>query len=70
MFLTTHQLAKILKEGPDVPVTVHKNVDIFAADIVMQRISADGKRVLFTSDKEESGEKKTKVFSLQGSASI
>jgi hypothetical protein len=59
--MTTHELAKILLESPNVRVAFGRYLSPYQCSLVDMRVSAADK-LLFNADKKQSGEKREKLF--------
>jgi len=66
MKLSTHELAKHLLEGPDVPVVVGRDIDIYQAGYTKFHVKEGGKYVLFNTDKKPVNSEEINCFWLSG----
>jgi hypothetical protein len=63
--MTTHELAKILLESPNVRVAIGRDLIPYQCGLVNMRVSpAD--TLLFNGDKQQPGEKREQIFWLAG----
>jgi len=70
MQITTHQLAKTMLEGPDVPVAVGRYLGIYGAHVTEFRVDKDNDHLRFNSNRVKPGETKQMVFWITGSPFI
>lgn len=64
--MTSHELARKMLEGPDVPVAVGRDLSVYQAGLTMFRIHPNGRRLLFDGDRKVIGETEQQVFWISG----
>jgi hypothetical protein len=64
--MTSHELARKMLEGPDIPVAVGQDVGVYYAGVSMFRVHPSGKRLLFDRDRTVRGEVQKEFFWISG----